>query len=335
MNEGQNGGTGFGTGNFDTLSGNGMPNNMNMGTNMQQGMGMQQPGTGAMSSVGSGQGDIILAAEKKSHKGVIIALILAALIIGGMFAVVYLSSSSLFGGGGASVDAKTAFNRYANYLLYGENSDAELKGEYNENGIYMVYEIKDGDNKINMMAMDGTGAEEYSDVTASDFFAKAETLWGDFYKALDSNATSLVNEANGYREDFELYKLVVLSGDSVGTDAIQYEDNKGNVDAAKKQITTQYADFVKSDYALVKDYGEKAIKYYSLYYENSAGINTAGCVLKDSDVVECANGEYNEVANTIYELLRDLTNEKSNAKKNVASGCWAITGTLNEEGGDE
>ena len=282
-------------------------------------------------SISSGTGDIVLAPEKKSRRKLIIILIVMVLIVGGITALVFVFSRKNL----EMNNYKLAFNEYANYLLYGKDSDEEIKGEYDDDGIYLVYEIKNGDNDINMIGM--TDSTDVSNIKVSgvEFFDKAESLLNNSFELLNNESASIINETDKYKEYFELYKTIVLSNDSIGASGLQRQIGDDVTTLTKKQVLAQYDAFINSSYSLVRDYGKKAVEFYSLYEKNETNINNAGCTLNDDDMIECVDSGYNEVANTLHDLLLNLSEEKENARKQIVSGCWAISSKLKEGSGDD
>ena len=99
-----------------------------VGTNPM--MGMTNPAT----PVNTGTGDIVLTPDKKkSKKGLVIGIVLVLLLlIGGAVAAVMMmgGGNGIFGGGEVSEKTKNEFNRFANYVLYGEINDGVITGDY-------------------------------------------------------------------------------------------------------------------------------------------------------------------------------------------------------------
>lgn len=288
--------------------------------------------------VSSGTGDIVLAPEKKSKKGVIIAIIVALVLAGALLAVAF---ATLGGGGnsGVSGDAKTAFNRYANYLLYGEDSDKELEGEYDVDEIYYLDDIMTEDIdyteevretlEVADESNNNFDGGDDSDIKADDFFLRAENLWNSFYNTLERGGSYLIDAANEYREELELYKMIVLSGDSIGSNWIQNRLDEMEAEQAKEWIKLRYSDFLTSEYSIVKNYGKKAIEYYTLYIDNGAALNGAGCKSDDNGNIVCEEDTYTEIANMLVKTLSELVSEKNKASVDVASKCWTLRDSLN------
>lgn len=108
--------------------------------------------------------------EKRSYKKLIIAIILivAILALGGIAVVKFLMPAD---GGGISFgsNTKSSFNKYANYLLYGEDSINALEGNYDENSGAKIFDI---------LEMSSDTRKEYSD--------KLSELWNNFLKGTDN-----------------------------------------------------------------------------------------------------------------------------------------------------
>ena len=100
--------------------------------------------------MGSGTGDIILngTAKPKKKVGIIVLVVLVVLAV--ILGVVCLIVMSTKNSGGAKIsDTGKAFNRYANYLLYGEDKEDAIDLEYIESMEpeegYLSVQIEEGD----------------------------------------------------------------------------------------------------------------------------------------------------------------------------------------------
>lgn len=279
----------------------------------------QQPvfgASGVQTPVGSGAGDIVLAPEKKSHKGVIIALILAVLIIGGLFIVMFLIPR---GSGSVNVSdaTKLAFNKYANYLLYGEDSDKALEGEYDEINIYKLDEIRSEDAKA-----------------VTNYFKTANELLTNFESLMSGNTNNdLVTVINNYRADFELVRLT-FDKEYINEEELVSEVMNNDLDTTKTWVTDKYSSLAKSNYDNIKKYAEAEINYYQLYAEYLEGVKGAGCLNIEEGVI-CENYSNDELALQIAEISDEVNDMVLNADHNILKNCWNISGLINGEVKDE
>ena len=279
----------------------------------------QQPvfgASGVQTPVGSGAGDIVLAPEKKSHKGVIIALILAVLIIGGLFIVMFLIPR---GSGSVNVSdaTKLAFNKYANYLLYGEDSDKALEGEYDESNIYKLDEIRSEDAK-----------------GVTNYFKTANELLTNFESLMSGNTNNdLVTVINNYRADFELVRLT-FNKEYINEEELASEVMNNDLDTVKAWIASKYNSLTKSSYDNIKQYAEAEINYYQLYAEYLEEAKSSGC-LNAGEGVTCADYGNEILESQIVEASDEANDMVLNADHNVLKNCWNISGLINGEVKDE
>ena len=307
MNEGQNAGRGIG----------GASNRMNFGISNLQGGGLTsnpqgfapQPVAPVQAPVGSGVGDIVLVPEKKSHRGVVIALIIAVLIIGGLFVAVFLAKNN-GGNSGVSEDAKLAFNKYANYLLYGEDSDKVLEGEYDESSIYKLDEIRSEDAKA-----------------VTNYFKTANELLTNFESLMSGNTNNdLVTAINNYRADFELVRLT-FNKEYINEEELASEVMNNDLDTVKTWIASKYNSLTKSSYNNIKQYAEAEINYYQLYAEYLGELKAMGCF---NEVSACDTSMGEDLESKMMEYAKIALDIENDSTRNVLSGCWTISGVLNE-----
>lgn len=271
----------------------------------------QQPvfGAGGMQTpISSGVGDIMLAPEKKSHKGVIIALILAVLIIGGLFVVMFLMPKS--GGNiNASEDIKLAFNRYANYLLYGKESDAEIKGEYNADNIYYIDEMRNKDSEV-----------------VAKYFETANGLLSDFESLVGNTNNDLMTVVNDYRADFELVRLT-FGKIYIDDQELVNEVMNNNLEATKVWINNKYSYLVNSNYDNVKQYAKAEVDYYEAYADYLEKLKSGGCLsIEEGITCEIDGGlELDQQVGNAYSVATGYT---AKAQNKILSGCWTISAML-------
>ena len=286
--------------------------------------------SGFSAPVSNGAGDDIIlsgSTQKKTNKKLIIGIVAGVvLLIGAVVGFLMMRGNS--DGLGASGTSKEKFNHYANYVLNFQDSDNKLEGEYNENGIYAILEIKKGKNDLNVMMLDSSGNEDSYIINSTVFFNRAEALWGDFYESLDKGNSDIMNVVNEYRDNYKLFKSMVMADDSNNYGEAFYKAEEMNKDVFGDWILSRYGSFVDSNDGLVREYGEKAIQYYSLYKDNYPEIENAECVASDDKTVTCANNNYTDVVNKILSLQDELVKMKNNTRENVVSMLWSIADKL-------
>lgn len=288
----------------------------------------QQPVFGAggvQVPISSGTGDIVLAPEKKSRKGVIIALIVAVLIIGGLFAAVFLMQRNGSGSVSISKNAELAFNKYANYLLYGEDSDAELNEERSEDT---------EDYMVNNLIADEDTDNSGSGISPSVFFSKAEQLWNTFYENLsDSELAQLGSILDVYKEDFEFTKIFITNT-VLDDENFVVQFTTMDKTSLSKWINEHFADFVKSSYAKIREYGENGIRYYNLYAEYLEQAKLAGCLSEGGGlVIPCEGLSTIGMSDEMIEIGNEMATYQDEAISAVSDDCWKIERVLTGKDG--
>ena len=262
-------------------------------------------------SVSSGTGDIVLAPGKKSHKGIIIAIILAVLAIGGFFAVMFLTSKS--NNVNISDNVKMAFNKYANYLLYGEDSDKALEGGYDEDEIYRLDEVRDENAQI-----------------ITNYFKTANELLTNFESLAKGTANGdLITVVDNYRANFELVRLT-FGKEYISEEGLVDEVLNNNLEDTKTWIANKYASLVKSNYENVKEYAEAEISYYQLYAEYLEKAKDAGCLNMEEGLI-CEDYSDDALESQIDDASDEAGGMVLNANYAVLRGCWGINKILNGE----
>ncbi len=191
-------------------------------------------------------GDIILSAPDsgKSRKGLVIVLVvlvvLAALVGGG----VVLWRSGVLGGENAgssnSIDLTQEFNKYANYLLYGQSTSDAINGKFEKYSVYSIEEAFDN-NDLDY----ANNLEEYWKVFYS--------LWSEkelYDSGIINNQNDLMNfwiyyVRMGNFSDEELLNLFLSDGKDEtyekieqrynGVDEIKYEPGVAYINAEKRR----------------------------------------------------------------------------------------------------
>lgn len=275
---------------------------------------------GAMSSVsvpapistGSGTGDIVLGPEKKSHKKLIFILVVAALVVGGLFAALFLASNSS-NNVNVSNDAKTAFNKYANYLLYGEDSETTLEEEYDEDSIYKIDEMRNENAQV-----------------VTNYFKTANELLTNFESLVNGSANSdFIKVVNSYRADFELVRLT-FNKEYITEEDLVNEVLNNNLEDAKTWITNKYASLAKSGYENVRKYAEAEIHYYQLYAEYLENLKAKGCF---DDGVACDSSMDEVLSSQMTEYEEITLNIRNDAMRSILNNCWTIEKLMGEGGG--
>lgn len=299
----------------------------------------QQPVFGAgevQMPIDPSKNDIMIAQGKKSRKGIIIVILLVLVFIGGFFAVLFSVSQN--SGKNVGENTKLAFNRYANYLLYGEDSDMDLNKERIDNTEDYVAN--------NLITNDDTGDNE-NGVLARDYFSKAEQLWDAFYDGLgDKELANFGGMLDEYKEDFEFTRIFVTNGALDNEQFVAKFMTMDNADIVK-WIRKHFAAFVNSNYESIQKYGENGIRYYSLYAEYLEQVKTVGCLSDNGGfVMPCDGLNTLAVSDEMIEIGNQMKVFQDKAIMATFDDCWKIEkildgeneqvkSTNNDEGGEK
>ncbi len=153
--------------------------------------------------IGSGTGDVVIGGDQKKNQkkmllvGGLIALVV--LIVVGLVASAIFSRGGGSDGGGSDVaNQKSAFNSYANYVLFGEDSDEDLTEEeiYENSAYFETLDInEDVITKYTLEANKKFGELERSYAQDNDpYWQTAFTDMSDFFQKLPSALPLTVKE---------------------------------------------------------------------------------------------------------------------------------------------
>ena len=273
--------------------------------------------------VGNGTGDIVLAPQKKSsRKGLIIAAIVGLLVVVGVVAGVLLMRGG--GIGGTNMSAKEAFNRYANYLLYGEESDADLA---------INDDIEDNENDSSelrsvLVSDDNSFVSEYAN--------RLNALWNDFIMVSDDFVIEEGYTISVYGEKVN-FMIDYLDNRANVAESLVFDYAINNSEQDAKQLIGDYFEiFSGYTFSEAETYVENGKMYYDGLIENVVKMKTSGCYVGDNGSFTCPvailnslaedASKYDENKSAMDQSILDLSDE-------LGSGCIAISEWL--YGGDK
>lgn len=271
---------------------------------------------GGFSSSPAG-GDIVLGGtpKKKSKKFLIIAVIVgfAVLVLIGIVMMLQNNTSV-----NLSANSKEDFYAYANYLLYRVDSTADIVGDYDVSEVYALNEV-----------------EGMNSSTKKAFFLNAEERLNKFESSLDGNvAQSFRDRVNKYKESFVLAKMTLtlptLDNSEFINAYLTYDAND-----LRSWINSRFSEFTKSNYALVKTFGEKAIEYYTVYATYLDEAKIAGCINETNQIVDCEEVENETLMERMDDAYEELIEMQSEALDDTLTGCFTIVRVMNGEKAEE
>lgn len=102
-------------------------------------------GGNSQSLMSSGVGDVVLPVQKKKNRLPLIIAIVAVVLIAGVGILIW--ALALNRSAPTVANLQTVYNRYANYLIYGEDSTKNLEGEYDRYGIYALHDALNNEDR--------------------------------------------------------------------------------------------------------------------------------------------------------------------------------------------
>lgn len=223
---------------------------------------------------------------RKSRKWVVILIILLLFVVvaGGVFAV-------WKSGAGNDNILDNSFNRFANYVLFGEDSAKELAGEYEGTKTYeidRVFVLYDGEAKNNFMTF-------------------ANKLWRNFYESLSSSMRRN-DEIVELKDDFVFLNIYITDNTNLGDAFVKYLD--GGVDEAKKvmnEITLKYYNSGSEKAIIYAEMLSSAIDVFaSMPSEELANGTSEFIVRADNDAWEYSMNVKDDLKESIFKVYKEL-----------------------------
>lgn len=287
-------------------------------TDASRGAAMVPSGSNAMTQ-STATGDIRLAPtpRKKMSK-------LPFIIGAGVLAIVVIVAVLLLmrEGGGDSVisgNPKGTFDKYANYLLFGEEKEGAPGGEFDLDTAYEV------DRQLASGEIDEkywTRSRELLESAVSQYSTDEDSIDPDLGMVL-GDYQKVFNFIDLYRQvgDFNESGMVTLYADS-GAAAVETE------------IGASYTRYLESDLQTAKDYAEQRIQEYSAMLELYGIYDSWGC-LRDGDVDESActpdpslAEEFTKLNETISEAGARADTILEQSIRSLKDGCWRLSNQL-------
>lgn len=258
-------------------------------------------------------GDIVLQPEapKKSKKPLVLIIILILVLVGAFAAYVFVNSKSgqnLLG----QANPATSFNRYANYLLYGEDSDKPLEEEYNDTKVYTIEKLNGSDD-----------ANAFFDVSQQLF----DNFYSDFYK-MPINNEELKSLVDDYRGNLSLVKIHSNTEDIEAENFISYYI-KNNAQNTKKLVEEKYSPFLNSDLETVRQYGQNQSEYWILTADLLKKADGQGCLTGNAFDYACVNKVMTQEEGDAISQKGNLAMQiLQKAQNSVVRDCWTISKIL-------
>lgn len=261
--------------------------------------------------------DIVIAdvaaadAKKKRKKIALIALAVVAVLAAGLgifLLIVQLSKPS-------ASSVKSAFNRYANYVLYGEEKNSDF-GDLDEAVRYTImdkYIDADDDYNERFKELFDQFYEEYNAAVGDGLYAKGEM---DTYRAIvhDVYDTFDMDKSFSYDDIVELYEAYssVIVDDRISE---KYESYKKNSDSKLSAIWYQKRSAISRAVAIYKESG---CVYIGRFEWSCGEIDLSG------------NEELKDAIAGINEYTASEELEYTSARINIWRSLWMVRDYLGE-----
>lgn len=267
-------------------------------------------------------GDIRLAGVKKKSK---LPLVLAALVVlavvGGVAAWLVLGRKDNNPSQATTPlsATETAFAKYANYLLYGEEKTT-FDGEYDSSHSYLLNQQLDAEN------YDQTYWDEASELLDKTTEALAQ--------ADDPAKDQLTNAFNNYRQNFNFVKYYKRTG-APDEDALRGTFMTSGMDGIATSLKDFYAGFSLLNSGAAQAYADQSIQRYTDMMGIYQLYNELGCV-QDGVINEsaCATPSVEQqsrmmnLSESLARNARAASTTLENAVRYVESYCWDLDNWL-------
>ncbi len=315
MNPSYNGS--FGTGN----SGGQVPGGFGSGSFGGVPQGMTPQGFASQGQpIGSGGGDIVLGAsgeQRKSKKWLVVVgvVVVILLLLGGVWISTRGSGENI-----VSNDAKTAFNRYANYFLYGEDKASAIGAEVPKNG-------------------DTSFANQIESTNGdSSYFQNLNALFGKFKNFMDeyskNNDDFDATMLNNYSSELELLTIYREKGALTRANILKSYKEGGEVKAKEyiREVSDHYTSIGELNdlnYSqLLSSWGNDNLLLI-MFYERS------GCLTGDEIDYNCAASKINDESRALSRSMSEANDKMDmvveNSKRSLYYDLFLINDLVNED----
>ena len=274
-------------------------------------------------TVGSGKGDVLVrgGASKRRLLAISGVVLFSVTLIGvAIFALIMTTNRA----NNPELTLETKFNRYANYLLFGEEKDEKPRGEFDLDTTYEV------DRQLKAKNID----ENYWQTTRT---LLSDTIMG--YSGMEKTAApELGSVLDGYKMTYDFIYLYRQLGDINKSSVIATYLNSGVV-AAEEEIANFYGRFSNSELQIAKEYTKQRIAQNSALVKLYEIYNSIGCI-QDGEIDEIfCNATPNALLSEEF-TTSNMTLAEADARANqilkqairsLKDGCWRISDQLQED----
>ena len=214
-------------------------------------------------------------------------------------------------------DYKKEFNKFANYIIEGEESEDPLKGEYESSEDYAL--------RIALKSKDEDGK--------TAFLEKANKLFETFYHdfAIEGPGSLSVTGArvDNYRNSWIFLNKYLNSKWNTEDDILAFYNELGK-DSAETKINESYENLSKSDSTAAQNYAELRKAHDRLILNRIDRYARNGCVKDGKIDKSCVAGlRYDSTNNEIGQALVNLDSFYSSEVLLIVGSSWDISALIN------
>ncbi|MBQ1387309.1 hypothetical protein IIY68_00745 [Candidatus Saccharibacteria bacterium] len=256
-------------------------------------------------------GDIILSdtPPQKSKKGLVIALVLFVIILASGLGVYFFISQNAKNTANTTTQTlasnyREAFNEYANYILYGQDSLEDIVSTYEPGTFYSIWQAADEKNKA--------------------FFDKSKILFDSIIVQLQKQENDIDFVVfNNYSDIFNFYYLynTVPRVSSMNILEKYLQDGK---ESTLEYINNSYKVFDESS-GLAQIYGrnQKEVDLLTLDQIDTAYSN--GCIEGNTINEGCSNSLWAEFLEQKADFIQNVNSITYEASRDVVLDCFNIS----------
>lgn len=275
--------------------------------------------------VGFGTGDIVIGEEKstKSRKWLVVCGVMIGVVVLGLLGW-FVAKSIMKNGVSSTGDLKQSFNKFANYVLSGEELTTEISPELD---VFYGYYFTD---------------ETYTDEEKVTINKKAEDLFTDFEKVyigvidkekITSNDEMLIAFVSDSEKILDFLSVIYMKP-RIEVEKIADVYISGGSDSVQEYVDSYYDALSGNQY--YEEYKNATKKWAGLLVQSLELYNKAGCIVDGKVNWDCQVAS-NDTATVMEERIMDYLDVEStldsynkNRSKNLVLKVFVMNALIND-----
>ena len=261
----------------------------------------------------SGASDIILGSTppKKSKKPLIVTIIIILItIVAGVLAYFIFqqnNNNSVEPIATSATNYREAFNEYANYILYGEDSLKNIANTYESDTSYAIWQAADEKNET--------------------FFNKAKALFNNIVEQLRNSESDIdLVLFNGYANVFDFYYLYNTSPGISNINILEKYIQDGE-EATSEYINNNYKVFEESS-NLAQSYARSQKELDLLTLEQISIAYSNDCIENGTIDQNCLDSLEINFLEQKYDLQKNVQSITYDASRDIVIGCFTVADSI-------